>query len=80
MSTIDITVYDLEFALALAAEGLLPKFAEDAEDGPSLILRVEDEQALCVVAALLFMVRENPRLAPDVIDAIAHLMQWARQG
>ena len=77
---IDIPVYDPEFAVALATEGLSPKFDQDAEDGPGLVFSIEDEHALRVVATLLCMVRDNPRLAPDVFDAIAHLMQWRRHG
>jgi hypothetical protein len=80
MSTIDITVFDPEFAVALAAEGLSPKLSENAEDGPSLVFSIDNDQALVVVAALLRMVRDNPGLAPDVFDAIAHLMQWQRLG
>jgi hypothetical protein len=80
MSTIDIPVYDPEFAVALATEGLSPKFDPDAEDGPSLVFSIDDEQALDVVTALLRMVRDNPRLAPDVFDAIALLMRWQRHG
>ena len=80
MSTFDITVFDPEFAVVLAVEGVSPEAVEDAEDGPRLVFTIEDEQALCVVAALLRMVRDNPRLAPDVFDAIAHLMQWQRLG
>jgi hypothetical protein len=66
--------------VALAAEGLPPRCVEGNEDGPSLVLSVEVEKTLGVVAALLRMVRDNPGLAPDVFDAIAHLMQVQGQG
>jgi hypothetical protein len=78
-SMIHIPVYDPEFALALAAGGLPPKFVKDHEDGPALVLSVEDEQALCVVDVLLGMIPHNPRLIPDLAEMIARLLRWEKE-
>jgi hypothetical protein len=80
VSTIDVTVHNPEFAIALAVEGFPARFVQDHDDGPSLVLSVEEEERLAVVAALLRMVRDNPRLAPDVFDVIAFLMCWEGHG
>jgi hypothetical protein len=72
VSPIDITVHDLELALAFAAGGIPLEYLEDHEDGPALGTSLE---ALDAAAVLLRIVARNPRLGPDLETQIAHLMQ-----